>query len=259
VRVVTLNLWGDHAPLGPRLTAAARGLDALDCDAILLQEIRDEVDIGNTATRLAQLMKSDWTVVFEPSTPVAKGNEGLAILGRQPIAEHHALELPFARPDERRILLSARVGDVWLHTTHLHWRLADGLAREAQVVAASAAARARGDGVHILGGDFNAPPDADEMRFLAGRTTLAGQRVVWQDAFAVRHRGEPGVTWAERNPMTKELAFLERDRRVDYLFVSPETRAGRGRVLDARVALDAADEDGVWPSDHFAVVADVAV
>lgn len=259
MRIVTLNLWGQHAPLDARLAAAARGLAALDADAILLQEVRDEVGIGNTAARLVQLMKTDWSMVFETSTPLTTGSEGLAILSRRPIEEHHALELPLARADERRILLSARLAgtDVWLHTTHLHWRLADGLAREAQVVAASAAARGRGDGVHILGGDLNAPPDADEIRFLAGRTTLAGQRVVWQDAFAAAHPGEPGLTWARRNPMTDELAFLERDRRIDYLFVSPQTRAGRGRVLDARVVLDAPDEDGVWPSDHFGVVADI--
>jgi endonuclease/exonuclease/phosphatase family metal-dependent hydrolase len=261
IRIVTLNLWGDHAPVDARLVVAARGLGALTADAILLQEVRDQAGIGNTARRLAQLMSADWSVVFEPSTPVEQGTEGLAILARGPVAEQRAVELPFARPDERRILLSARLveSDVWLHTTHLHWRLADGVAREAQVVAASAAARGLGGGVHILGGDLNAPPDADEIRFLAGRTTLAGQRVVWQDAFAVARPGERGVTWARRNPMTDELAFLERDRRIDYLFVSPETRAGRGRIVDARVALDGPDADGVWPSDHFAIVADVEV
>src|SRR5262249_61434688 len=115
---------------------------------------------------------------------------------------------------------------------HLHSRLGDGLAREAQVIAGSAAARGCGKGVHVWGGDFYAPPDADEIRYLRGRTTLAGQRTVWQDAFAAAHPGDPGITWARRNPMTKELAFLERDRRIDYLFVSPESRDGRGRVLE---------------------------
>src|SRR5262249_23673034 len=83
------------------------------------------------------------------------------------------------RPGERRIVLGALVdlggARGWCHTTHLHWRLGDGLAREKQVVAADRAARERGGDVHvhILGGDFNAAPDCDEIRFLAGRTTLA--------------------------------------------------------------------------------------
>ena len=40
LRVVTLNLWGDHAPLSRRLDVAARGLSALAPDVILLQEVR---------------------------------------------------------------------------------------------------------------------------------------------------------------------------------------------------------------------------
>src|SRR5262249_12046670 len=83
---------------------------------------------------------------------------------------------------------------VWCHTTHLHWRLGDGLAREKQVVAADRAARERGGDVHvhILGGDFNAAPDCDEIRFLAGRTTLAGVRTYWQGASARARRACPG-------------------------------------------------------------------
>jgi len=258
MRVLTLNLWGAHEPLARRLDAAAAGIAALAPDVVLLQEVRAGAEIENTALGLARRAGGDWHTAYECSTPVRDGEEGLAILARAPLAGTHAIELPEARPDERRILLSARLGEVWLHTTHLHYRLGDGLAREAQVVAASAAARACGAGVHIFGGDFNAPPDADEIRFLAGRTTLAGQRAVWQDAFARVHPDERGVTWARRNPMTDELAFLERDRRIDYIFVSPETRDGRARVLDCRVVLDE-PVDGTWPSDHFAVVADVTV
>jgi endonuclease/exonuclease/phosphatase family metal-dependent hydrolase len=139
--------------------------------------------------------------------------------------------------------------------------MSDGVAREAQVVAANTAARACGSGVHtvhIWGGDFNAPPDADEIRFLAGRHTLAGERGLWQDAFARVHADARGLTWARRNPMTEALPFLERDRRIDFIFVSQEGRDGRGRVVDCRVVLDE-PIDGTWPSDHFGVLADVAV
>ena len=133
------------------------------------------------------------------------------------------------------------------------------MARERQVVAVDAAARALGDAVHILGGDFNAAVDCDEIRFLLGRHTLEGRRAVWQDAFARVHPGEPGHTWTRANPATAELAHLELGRRIDLLLVSPERRDGRGRVLDARVVLDGPDEDGVWPSDHLGVCADVRV
>ncbi|HKA91394.1 MAG TPA: endonuclease/exonuclease/phosphatase family protein [Haliangiales bacterium] len=270
--MATLNLWGAHEPLARRLEVAAAGLGALDPDVVLLQEVRAGEGLPNTAGRLAGLLGPDWRFVyapalaggpgaFGPGTPA--GEEGLAVLARHAIVEHEARELPEARPDERRIVLGALVdlgaARVWCHTTHLHWRLGDGLAREKQVVAADRAARERGGDVHvhILGGDFNAAPDCDEIRFLAGRTTLAGVRTYWQDAFARVRPGEPGVTWSRRNPYVGELAWVEPERRIDYLFVSPERRDGRGRVRDCRVILAGPAADGVWASDHFGVIADV--
>jgi endonuclease/exonuclease/phosphatase family metal-dependent hydrolase len=266
MRIATLNLWGAHAPLERRLAAAAHGLRALELDALLVQEVRAGSDVANTADQLAALLGGDWRAAyvaaargdagaFGPGS--AAGEEGLAILAPGPIADVRAVRLPAGRQGAERLLLSARVGAIWAHTTHLNWRLGDGLAREAQVVAASEAARACGDGVHVLGGDFNAAPDCDEIRFLLGRHTLAGRREVWQDAFARARPGERGDTFARRNPMTDELAHLERDRRIDYLFISPEQRGGRGRVVDARVILDAPDPDGVWASDHFGVLAEI--
>jgi endonuclease/exonuclease/phosphatase family metal-dependent hydrolase len=167
--------------------------------------------------------------------------------------------LPDARELETRILLSARIGDVCCHTTHLHWRVADGLARARQVVAIDRALEAIGGDLHVLGGDFNTTPDSDEIRYLRGLTTLEDRRATFQDAWHRVHHAETGPTWVAENPYTEELAFLERPRRLDYLFVSREQRNGRGRVEDARVVLDRPSDDGVWPSDHLGVLADVRV
>jgi endonuclease/exonuclease/phosphatase family metal-dependent hydrolase len=105
-------------------------------------------------------------------------------------------------------------------------------------------------------GDFNAAPDCDEIRFLRGRHSVFSRRTYWQDAWEVRHPGEPGLTWAARNAYTAPLGWLERDRRIDYIFVGQEEKGGRGRVLDARVCLDQ-PVDGVFASDHFGVYAEV--
>jgi endonuclease/exonuclease/phosphatase family metal-dependent hydrolase len=275
MRLVTLNLWGDRAPLEARLRAAARGLAALAPDVICLQEVRLGDGLANTAETLAGLLGGAWRASYGTATCGAAGvwgpgtgagEEGLAILARHPLSAPQVTELPEARDDERRILLSARVDvggvAVWCHTTHLHWRLHDGLAREAQAARVDEAARAAGgsgDAVHLLAGDFNAAPDCDEIRFLRGRHTLAGRRAYWQDAWAARRPDERGWTWARRNPNTEWLKWLELDRRIDYVFVSPERRDGRGRIVDARVVLDAPDADGVWASDHLAVLADVEI
>ncbi len=277
VRVATLNLWGASEPLSRRLEVAARGLAAVDPTVILLQEVRVGEGLVNTASQLAGLLGPPWSSVYACATPgeagtfgpgSTAGEEGLAILAREPIGEVRDLVLPDPHPDDRRILLSAQVTlagglVLWCHTTHLHWRLGDGMARERQVVAIDDAIRAIDDRgcVHVLGGDFNAAPDCDEIRFLTGKHTLNGRRTVWQDSFARVGVGA-GVTWSARNPYTAPLAWLEMERRIDYIFVGAERspkRPGRGKVLGAQVILDEPDADGVWASDHFGVVAEIEI
>jgi endonuclease/exonuclease/phosphatase family metal-dependent hydrolase len=277
LRFVTLNLWGARPPLARRLEVIAAGLRALVPDVVMLQEVRSDDELPNTAATLAGLLGKEWRHAFACGTrgPAGTfgagslpGEEGVAVLSRYAIGETRTTPLPEAREDETRVLLSVLVeapgARVWAHTTHLHWRLIDGVAREKQVVAVDAAVRAviaeegAGESVlHVIGGDFNAAPDCDEIRFLTGRHTLEGKRAYWQDAFHVAHPEERGWTWARCNPMTESLAWLERDRRIDYVFVRPERRNGSGRVVDARVVLDVPGEDGTWPSDHFGVLADV--
>ena len=131
------------------------------------------------------------------------GQEGLAILSRAPLLETRVLALPEPRPGDARILLSALVatdgGPIWVHTTHLHYRLDDGVAREQQVARDRRrdprVGRDNTSAPQILCGDFNATPDSDEMRFLRGLTTLGGRRTHFQDAWLRLHR-EPGPATA---------------------------------------------------------------
>jgi endonuclease/exonuclease/phosphatase family metal-dependent hydrolase len=276
-RIVTLNLWGDREPLEARLDACAAGLAALAPDVVLVQEVRHDENLPITADTLARKLGAGWKAGFGCATSApagtwgagsSAGEEGLAVLSKHPTSDLLVTELPEARPLDRRILLSARVevrgAPLAVHTTHLHYRLGDGVAREKQVVAVDAAARAYAaagaHAVHVLGGDFNAAPETDEIRFMVGWHTLEGRRATWQDAYARAHPdGAPGWTWASRNPSTDWMPQLWRDRRIDYLFVSPEQKGGPGRVIASRVVLDAPDARGVWPSDHFGVLAEVVV
>jgi len=149
---------------------------------------------------------------------------------------------------------------VWCHTTHLHWRLHDGVAREHQVVAIDDALRAIDtDAPQLLCGDFNAAPDHDEIRFLTGKHTLAGRRTHYQDAFARARPDDPGWTWCAQNPQTRALRSLDIDRRIDFVFVTTRRKDGRGTVHDAGVCLDRRDAAGDCCSDHHGVFADVQV
>jgi endonuclease/exonuclease/phosphatase family metal-dependent hydrolase len=273
LRVVTLNFWCLEPPLDVRLALAERQLRALAPDVVAMQEVRPMDEGGQrgrtTAAWLAGALGFEH--VYEPAVHRHDGDEGLAILSRHPIVEHRVTPLPDARPDEARILLSAAIHvsapgpgpatRVWLHCTHLHYRPEDGVARERQVVAVDQAIRELGMGtdeapVHILCGDFNAPPDSDEMRFLRGLTTLAGRRTVYQDAFARVHPRADGFTWSAEIGEARARRTNDMDRRLDYVFVSPRRKDGRGTVHDARVVMDER-QDGISASDHYGVLADI--
>jgi endonuclease/exonuclease/phosphatase family metal-dependent hydrolase len=261
LRAVTLNLWGDRAPLDARLDVAAAGLGALAPDVVFLQEVRAGDGLANTGERLAARLAAKtgaaWRAAYRVATSgpagtwgpgSGAGEEGLAILSPHLLADVDARELPDARALERRILLSARVdapAGAWrVHTTHLHWRPRDADARARQLAAIDAALRAT-PGPQLLGGDLNAAPDTDEVRGFFARG--------WRDAYAHAHAGDPGLTWSARNPNTATLAHVAPlERRIDYLVVAPSTE-----VLDARVVLDAPTA-GVFASDHFGVYAELA-
>jgi endonuclease/exonuclease/phosphatase family metal-dependent hydrolase len=261
LKVVTLNLWGEQPPLERRMQLIVDGLHALAPDAVGLQEVRQiPGSLVNQAETLARALGLEH--YFEPATPWGGGEEGLAILSRHPIVERRVHELPHAVPTERRLLLGATLatpdGPVELYTTHLNYRLTDGNKREDQVATIEEhVAQRASDLPKLLVGDFNATPDSDEIRFLRGLHTLAGRRSFWQDAWERRHGRADGFTWARANPYTSRLRWLERDRRLDYIFVSQMRRDGRGVVLDCRIVLDRAASDGAFASDHFGVYAEV--
>jgi endonuclease/exonuclease/phosphatase family metal-dependent hydrolase len=282
LRVVTLNFWGTEPPLGRRIALAVRQLRALDVDVVCMQEVRpfDGLSGPTTAEAIATElgMAAHYAVGVEwkdgDHAKLPAGQEGLAILAKK-IVDAKVLPLPEPRVADARILLSAQVatdgGPIWVHTTHLHYRLDDGVAREHQVLAIDEAIRNFGrgntDSPQILAGDMNAVPDSDEMRFLRGLTTLGGRRTHWQDAWLRLHR-EPipgegpaqGITWSSENALTRALRSLDIDRRIDYIYVTSRKKDGRATVHDCRVVLtDREGPDDICASDHYGVLADVQV
>ena len=272
LRLVTINFWGTEPPLERRLALAARELGTLDLDVVCMQEVRPKNgrDGETTADFLAQALGMEahyrqslsWPDdAFFPGHP--GGQEGLAILSRFPVLDVRHLELPERRETEGRILLSARIdhpaGALWVHTTHHHYRLDDGLARERQVLAVDDVIRSIGENPQVICGDFNAPPDADEMRFLRGLATLDGRRTHYQDAWLRTQPDLPGHTWSAQNDHTRALRSLDINRRIDYIYVTTRRKDGRGTIVDCQVVLEPAARSGACASDHFGVLADIVV
>ena len=265
VRVLTLNLWGEQPPLEQRMDLVARGLEELRPDVVALQEVRQiEGKLPNQAEALAA--RAGYLFAFAPATRWGGGEEGVGILSRHPITETEHRVLPASTPEETRVVLMARLdtplGPLRCYTTHLNYRLTHGREREQQVLGVDEFVRGHESELpQILMGDFNATPDHDEIRFLRGLHTMGGRRVFYQDAWARRHpvESEAGFTWARRNPFTERLRWLERDRRIDYIFVTPIRRDGRGVVRECRLVFDLPDGEGCYASDHFGLLADIQV
>jgi endonuclease/exonuclease/phosphatase family metal-dependent hydrolase len=259
-RVATLNIWNRFGPWEERLAAIRAGVRAIAPDVIGLQEVvRLQAGEGDGLDQAAAIADGfGYHVAYGRSRD--ERWYGNAILSRWPIARTHVYELPRAGTDERRSLLFAEIeapfGRVPLFCTHLNWKLDEGHVRVAQVreLVQRIEALAKPDAFPaVLVGDFNAEPDADEIRFLHGLTALGGSRCVYfQDAFALAGDGSRGHTYARSNPFAAHLR--EPDRRIDYIFVRGRDERFRGEPLEAKLCFDAA-VDGTYPSDHFGVIA----
>jgi len=256
-RVATLNIWNRSGPWSQRMRLIREELVALDADVVGLQEV-----LGLGDRNQAQDLAADlgWHVYHDGAWQLGGGLVlGNAIVSPHPLRETRSLALPSA-PNDTRTATFARVdaphGPMPVFVTHLSFEAHLGHVRCAQVRALAdhvAALAPVGDPPPVLCGDFNADPDADEIRFLRGLTPLGGSSVYFADAWATT-RDDPGHTYDRANPYA--LRSREPSRRIDYVFARGPDRHLRGEPLSARLAF-ATPRDGVWPSDHFGVVADI--
>lgn len=261
-RVATLNIWNRFGPWEQRLAAIRVGLAALAPDLIGLQEVvRLDPGEGDGLDQAAAIAEG---LGYHSAYARARDERyyGNAVLSRWPIARSRVYELPRGGTDERRTLLFSEIesplGAIPFFVTHLNWKFDDGHVRAAQVLEVVLRVEALAKDAAfpaIVVGDFNAEPDADEIRFMRGLTTLGGpnggRSVYFQDAFAIAGDGSPGFTYARSNPFA--AALREPDRRIDYVFVRGRDDRFRGEPIEARVCFDK-PVDGTFPSDHFGVI-----
>lgn len=145
------------------------------------------------------------------------------------------------------------------------WRLAAESIRERQAIALTDLDnRHRRALPTIIAGDFNAAPNASSIRFLSGLQSLDGRSVYYHDAWALAGEG-PGYTWTVDNPAANaviEQVVRQRvhRRRIDYIFVGSwdQHPNAYGHVRSIRLAFDQPG-DGVWPSDHFGLLAELDI
>ncbi|KAK1179332.1 endonuclease/exonuclease/phosphatase family protein [Streptomyces sp. NBS 14/10] len=272
MRVMTWNVWWRFGPWERRREAILAVLRSVRPDVLGLQEVWADGD-ENLAGWLAQRLGMHWTWAASDSPQKWQRrigdptvDFGNAVLSRWPIAERDVARLPAAGgPDDGRLALYALV-DAPGHpapffTTHLNADPHESAVRCAQVTAlARFIAERRGAGPFppVVTGDYNAWPDSDEMRLLGGyRTAPAVPGQVLLDVWEYADPAAPWATWDAANPYVART--FEPSARIDYIHVGPPGPDGLGHVRSVRRAGDGpVEEVGVWPSDHAAVVAELA-
>ncbi len=264
VRIATWNLWGRYGPWSARMHPIAANMRTVDADIWALQEVWEDDD-RNQARELGATIGHDH-VVFASNLERDGVLAGNAVLSRWPIRAHEVRVLPRvvgeARDDEgeERLVIFAEIdgprGPIQVYCTHLSWRDDHSAVRQAQVAEICRLVRERRPRSFpaVLCGDLNADPTSDELRMLTGQAAVPVPGVMFRDAWLAAGDGTAGATASNANPFN--AAALDRDRRIDFVLVGTPKLGGVGHALDVRVAGDE-PVDGMWPSDHLAVVADL--
>jgi endonuclease/exonuclease/phosphatase family metal-dependent hydrolase len=261
LRVLTLNIWNRQGPWEERLRLIRDGIRRLDPGIIGLQEILSH---ESTSQAIAIAEGLGYEIAFGMASDLGGGFQfGNAALSRFPITASRVFPLPNGGTDESRSLLLAEIasphGKVPFFVTHLNWKFHHGAAREAQVQAIAEHIKREAPirGVPpILVGDFNAEPDAAEIRFLRGLQSLSGKSTFLADCFGQVGQGEGFTFDATQNPFAAPTN--EYPRRIDYIFVRGPDNQVRGKPLSAKVVFDEV-EDGVAASDHYGVYAEISI
>jgi endonuclease/exonuclease/phosphatase family metal-dependent hydrolase len=255
--VMTLNLWGTNR-WNERRRAVVDALNEVRPDLVALQEV----------IRSGEMCQASWlaehtgmVAAFSAVRRRGDGESGNAVLSRLPIVESRSRPLTDGSAgNEPRGLLTvdadAQGRLVSFSSTHLSYRFDEGWIREEQVRDIADFVEQRSPGFPpIVCGDFNSTPASTEVRFIKGLHAFERRSFHLFDAFEVAHPDQSGFTWSNANPFA--AANRVPDRRIDYIFVGVRTADGAGIVLSAKVVCDQ-PRGGVWPSDHFGVVAELS-
>ncbi|MFE0426628.1 endonuclease/exonuclease/phosphatase family protein, partial [Streptomyces sp. NPDC058953] len=218
---MTWNVWWRFEDPLRRRDAVLAVLRELEPDVVTLQEAWSDGGGDCLAGWLgAELgLRAEFAPYGEPDrwhgrAPAERAYDvGLAVLSRWPVRHREVAPLPApGSTDDGRIalhtLIGTPTGDLPLFTTHLNSSPHESAVRCAQVRALGELVVRRGAGhafPPVVTGDFNALPDADEMRLLGGiRTAPAAGRLLLLDAR--EHDADPAAPDATRDAANPYLA-----------------------------------------------------
>ncbi|HZU12605.1 MAG TPA: endonuclease/exonuclease/phosphatase family protein [Chloroflexota bacterium] len=254
LRVMTFNIWNYTPPWPLRRQLIADVITRHDPDVVAIQESRrDFRQAGGVsqADQIAALTGYHATsAVAQVYVPLFRVDEGLALLTRIPPSEVKVCPLtllPHERHDENhRIVLGAVVEAAGrpIHVFNTHFSLSARARLQNAQEAHRFVDEVSGPEPAVLMGDLNDLPASLPLRFLTGAEDVEGVRGSLTDCWHEAHGEGPGYTYPSSGPV----------RRIDYILAR---HAGPGPI-QAQLA-GCHPRDGVYPSDHLAVVVDLPV
>jgi endonuclease/exonuclease/phosphatase family metal-dependent hydrolase len=261
VRVVVQNLWGIRGDWEARRAVLASGLRQLEPDLVAFAEAIKTDDYDQVENLLGAGFH-----VFHQQEREANG-QGVAIASRWPLGAVHELDLhvsartaDFACTTLVAEVLAPEPYAPLLFANHLpSWQLQFERERELQALAAARFLEElleRRQAHVVLAGDFSSDPDAANVRFFTGRQALDGASVCYRDAWESVHPDQRGETSKTDNPLVADWDWPF--KRLDYVLVRCGEHGGPTLPITGCARIFDQPRDGIWASDHFGVVADLA-
>ncbi len=270
LRVISINLWNYAEPYEQRMKLLREEIKSLDPDLIGFQEAGWTPDKEHQVQQLLRGLKFHIEHERKGAPPPRRELLDVAVASRWPFQRKAFWRLPGSGKalvmeidgpaPMKKFLFVSTFGTN-------RWQFDREHARERDAVALDQHLRALADSSGfppVITGDFDATPDSACMRYLTGRQSLDGRSTHYYDAWTAAGNDDPGATWSTRNEYARRTTLqvwhlANHHRRIDYILLgSPHHYCGFARVISSCVVFDS-PANGVWPSDHFGVMAEIAV
>jgi endonuclease/exonuclease/phosphatase family metal-dependent hydrolase len=250
LRIATFNIRNVTDRYEERMPFLGAAFKAMDVDIIGLQEVITS-DGGPGKPRQddylsGQLPERHYKAFCSPHE-LRKSFNNAILCAAGEVQAHEQLRLSTGR-SAQRLLTVVEGRAIWFANTHLHHKPEEPAVREEQAhaIVQWMAEAPKADATFIVG-DFNTPPfePAYDVMRAAG----------YASAYMAVNGAEPAVTWP--SGIQAPTMDTEGDPNcLDYIWYS-----GNARVLSANLAANEhwPGDATLYPSDHFAIVAEVEV
>jgi endonuclease/exonuclease/phosphatase family metal-dependent hydrolase len=237
--MVTFNLHHDRENWPARRQVILRELQALQPDAIALQEVIQKPHVRNQAAWLARKLGYEYQFV-STDPPGRFKRYGNALLTRRPVLSRNDHLL--APLGDYRTVAHLRIDvegrPVNVYATHLNERSDEvGSRIRGEQVADLLAfiAQSAGDAPVVVAGDFNALVDAGDLSELRNH---------YGDSYGSVH-----VNNELAQVSTLNRHYYDAPSRIDHIFFQQDRLLAR----EAKILFDQPYADGRWASDHYGV------